>query len=256
MLAQDEVSFNRLFQMFSVMTQVVRAADLTARMRRVTLGGEGLRPLIGQYLPADAIKLYLPEPGQAAVLPKFMTLPGWRKQYKVRAYTIRHFNPETLELDIDILLHGDSPGSVWARTVQPGDHIGFIGPRHDYRDVPDVQWQLLAGDESALPAIAAILEHLPESARAYAFIEVQEKSDELPIEIKADVNLTWLCRGSTPAKDSRLLEQTLYSFPMPTVGRGYCWVAGNSTVVKNVRRHLFNEWHLTKEAMFTMGYWR
>lgn len=133
MVAENEVNFNKLFQMYSVMAHVVRSADLTPRMRRVTLGGEGFRPLSGELLPADAIKLYLPEPGQAAVSAKFLTLPGKRKNYNVRAYTIRHFNAEALELDIDVLLHGDSPGSVWARTVQPGEQVGFIGPRHDYR---------------------------------------------------------------------------------------------------------------------------
>jgi hypothetical protein len=103
MATQNEVNFNKLFQMYSIMAQVTRAVDVTARMRRVTLGGEGLIPLIDECLPADAIKLYLPEPGQVAILPKFITLPGWRKHYNVRAYTIRQFNPETLELDIDIL---------------------------------------------------------------------------------------------------------------------------------------------------------
>jgi NADPH-dependent ferric siderophore reductase len=105
-----------------------------------------------------------------------------------------------------------------------------------------------------LPAIAAILEHLPEKTDVHVFIEVKDKADELHIETRADVHLIWLHRGSTPAKDSQLLEQKLYSFPMPT-GKGYAWVAGNTKVVKNIRRHLLNEWHLTKDEMFTMGYW-
>ncbi len=254
MTTEGAASFNKLFQMYSVMAKVVRASDLTPRMRRVTLGGEALRSLVGECLPADAIKLYLPEPGDAALPAKFLMLPGRRKPVNVRAYTIRHFRAETLELDLDILLHGDSPGSVWARTVQPGEQIGFIGPRHDYRGAPNAEWQVLAGDESALPAIAAILESLPEEARAHAFIEVHDQADEVPLEVRADVNLTWLHRGDAPAKDSTLLEAALKAFSLPNE-KGYCWVAGNSRVVKSIRKHLTDEWHFTKDQMFTMGYW-
>lgn len=254
MTTQDTATFNKLFQMYSVMAHVIRAADLTPRMRRVTLGGEGLQPLVGECLPADALKLYLPEPGDTAQPAKFITLPGKRKPVNVRAYTIRHFRAETLELDLDILLHGDSPGSVWARIVQPGEQISFIGPRHDYRGAPNAEWQLFAGDESALPAIAAILESLPEGTQAYAFIEVHDQADEVPIETSADVNLTWLYRGDASAKGSPLLEQALKTFSLPG-GRGYCWVAGNSGVVKNIRKHITSEWQFARDQMFTMGYW-
>lgn len=254
MTAQPEVTYSKLFQMYSVMAHVVRAAGLTARMRRVTLGGEGLRALIGKCLPADALKLYLPLPGEAAVLPKSLALPAWKKTYNPRAYTIRCFRPDALELDVDVLLHGDSPGSVWARTVQTGDQIGFFGPRHDYRGAADAEWQLLAGDESALPAIAAILEHLPASTRAYAFIEVKDASDELPIASQAAAQITWLHRGNTPAKSSQQLEQALANFPLPS-GKGYCWAAGNASVIKNIRRHWQQHSQLTKENMAAIGYW-
>jgi len=250
---ETDTNFNKLFQMYSLMAHVVRTADLTPRMRRVTLGGEALRSLVGACLPADALKLYLPTPGQAALPAKFLMLPGGRKQVNVRAYTIRYFRPETLELDIDIFIHGESPGSMWAQTVQPGEQIGFIGPRHDYRNVPSVEWQLFAGDESALPAIASILESLPQGSRAYAFIEVQDQSDELPVESLGDVNLAWLHRGAA-AHASHPLEDALKAFSMPA-GKGYCWVAGNSSVVKHIRKHLVSEWHLAKEQLFAMGYW-
>lgn len=256
METQAAVSFNKIFQMFSIVTQVIRSTDLTPRMRRITLGGSELEALVDKCLPADAIKLYLPEAGQSAVHPKFLTLPGKRKPYNVRAYTIRHFNPQTLELDIDILLHGNSPGSVWARTVQSGDQIGFIGPRHDYHKIPsNTTWQFLAGDESALPAIASILESLPTGAQAHAFMEVHDQADEIPIHSQADVALTWLHRGDAPAQENPLLQAAVTKFSPPS-GQAYAWVAGHSGAVKKIRQHLSHTWRLDKEQMFTMGYWR
>jgi NADPH-dependent ferric siderophore reductase len=201
------------------------------------------------------VKLYLPLQGQSAVQPKFISLPGRGKQFNIRPYTIRRFDPEALELDIDVLLHGDSPGSVWARTVQPGDAVGFIGPRHDYRVPADVEWQLLVGDESALPAIAAVLESLPAGARAYAWIEVNDAADELPIETKAEVHLSWLHRGRQSAASSGLLEQNLRSFTLPA-GKGHIWMAGHAQTAKNIRRHLLEERQLSKDVVTTMGYWR
>jgi len=257
MIQQQEVrvGYSKLFQMYSIMAHVVRVAELTPHMRRVTLGGEGLRSLVGQLLPADAIKLYLPLPGQPAPHPRIFDLTAGRKAYHVRAYTIRRFDPQALELDLDILNHGDGPGSAWARSVQPGDAVGFIGPRHDYRGAHGADWQVLAGDESALPAIAAILEQLPAGARAFAFIEVDGAADELPIAVSGSVELQWLHRNGGQARDSRLLEEALRALPVPD-GRGYCWVAGNSAVVHRIRHLLHHDWRLGKDQMTTMGYWR
>ena len=74
-----------------------------------------------------------------------------------RRYTIRHARPDAGELDLDVLLHGDGPGSRWGATAADGDEIAFQGPRGKLV-LTDADWHLLCGDESALPAIAAIAE--------------------------------------------------------------------------------------------------
>ena len=234
---------------------IVRTADLTPHMRRVTLGGEGLLPLVGNCLPADAIKLYLPEPGSPGFLPPLIPLPGLSRRYHARAYTIRRFDDDALELDVDILTHGDSPGSVWARTVQPGERIGFFAPRHEYRPVPEVDWHLLAGDEAGLSAIGAIAESLPAGARAAVFCEVDSAADELPIRTAAGVTLTWLQRRGQPACNSPLLEQALRAWAWPD-GTVYCWAAGERGVMQGIRRFLLGERRLRSELVHIAGYWR
>ena len=78
-----------------------------------------------------------------------------------RRYTIRRAIRPVGELDLDVLVHGHGPGSrVGGRRAQPGDAVEFQGPRGKL-ELPSAPWHLLAGDESALPAIAAICAALP-----------------------------------------------------------------------------------------------
>ncbi len=255
MTVQIETHASAPFGMSRVLARIIRATDIAPRMRRVTLGGEGLQPLLGNVLPADALKLYLPLPGEKGFMPKMFDLLGRSPQHHLRAYTIRHFNPDALELDIDVFLHGNTPGSVWARAVQAEEQVGFIGPRHDFQPPTHAAWYLLAGDESALPAIASIVESLPAGTQADVFIEVEDAADELPIETQAKANIQWLHRGKSTTHQSKLLETAIRSSTAHT-GDGYCWVAGESGVVRGIRNYLQNERRLNKKAINALGYWK
>lgn len=215
-----------------------------ARWRRVEIHGwQHLHRRRDQTLPART--------GQSGFMPKIIMFPTPGNRFKVRAYTIRRFDAAALELDIDIVLHGDSPASVWARTVQVGDQIGFIGPRHEYSGIKADQC-LLAGDETALPAIAAILEELPAHVRASVILEVDDQADEIPLQTAAQVDVRWLHRGSSGRHD--LLDEAVRSFPFPA-GKVYVWVAGESHVMRNIRRFLLEERRIDKADMHISGYW-
>ena len=78
----------------------------------------------------------------------------------MRDYTPRRYDLDTLELDIDFVLHGDGPASTWAEQAKPGQFLHIGGPRGSMI-VPDIfDSYLLIGDETALPAIARRLEGL------------------------------------------------------------------------------------------------
>lgn len=256
MATQKEMREKSRTQVFRTLANVVRTVSITPRMRRITLGGEGLQPLFeGERLPADAIKLYLPRPGQAGFMPEFGILPTPDNEFYIRAYTIRRFNRDAHELDIDIVLHGDSPGSVWARTVKPGDQVGFVGPRHDYLAPDNTDWYLFAGDETAQPAICAIVESLPGTARAFIFLEVTDELDEVPIHTDADIKVTWLHRDDVHAGKSDLLEQAIRHLEWPD-GKPFIWVAGETGVVRGIRSYLRHEHEVAKEHVHISGYWR
>ena len=81
--------------------------------------------------------------------------------------------PRTHELTVDFVLHGEGPASTWAAQAQVGQPMLIAGPGRSYALDPQAQWLLIAGDESAIPAIATILEVVPDSVRTQVLLEVE-----------------------------------------------------------------------------------
>jgi NADPH-dependent ferric siderophore reductase len=164
----------------------------------------------------------------------------------VRNYTVRYADRARRRLDIDFVLHGDSgPASAWAGRARPGDRIGVLSDGCRYRP-GDADWQLLIGDETALPAIASIHEGL--RTPALTFLEVGDAQDE--VELVGEV--TWLHRSGP--RGARVLA-ALRALDFPG-GVPYVWVAGESGLATSVRRHLVNERGIDKERIYFCGYWR
>ncbi len=83
------------------------------------------------------------------------------------------------ELDADFILHGEGPASLWAAQAATGQTLTVAGPGRHYVVDPSAKWYLLAGDDTAIPAISTILEAPPAGARARVFIEVMDGDDEI-----------------------------------------------------------------------------
>ncbi|MER5553798.1 siderophore-interacting protein [Streptomyces sp. NPDC002793] len=233
--------------MFVTVTGVRR---LAARMVRITLSGDGVGDF--DYAgPDHLVRLFLPVsddlrlPTGSDWWAELQEMPEERRPV-VRNYTVRRIDHARRELDIDFALHGDSgPASAWAGRAEPGDRIGILSDGARY-EAGDADWQLLIGDETALPAIASMLE----GARTpvHALLEVKDERDVLDLAGEA----TWLYRTGAPG--SRTLE-ALRSLPFPP-GTPYVWVAGESTLATSVRRYLVNERGIDKQQIYFCGYWR
>ncbi|RGC67699.1 Vibriobactin utilization protein ViuB [Micromonospora sp. MW-13] len=115
-------------------------------------------------------------------------------------------------------------------------------------------WALLAADETALPAVGAILEWLPTGARARAWIEVPHVADIQDLPAPPGVEVTWLVRGTTPP-GSGLLRDAVRAARLPGVVP-YAWVAGESATVRGLRRHLVQERGADRRRVAFSGYWR
>lgn len=261
---QNEVQPYTLFR-----AEVVRTRQLSPHMRRITFGGPDLAGCTSAGLD-QRIKLFFPLPGQTdPVVPEG---PNWYPEFRampddvrppIRTFTISELRGTENELDVDFVLHGDiGPASTWAGRAVPGDRVAILGPdaRHtpivgyEYKPGADTDWTLLAGDETALPAIVSILSALPAGRRTLVFVEVESLAEMRPVTSAADVHLTWLSRAGGPAVGGGLLREAIARTEFPE-GTPYAWLAGESSAVTDLRRHLVKERGMHKRHVYFSGYW-
>ncbi|TCU13640.1 siderophore-interacting protein [Rhizobium sullae] len=237
---------------------VRRVARLTPQMLRITLTGSDLHDFVSLGHD-DHVKILVPRPGEEPVFPDMS--PGGRllidpaNRPALRDYTPRRFDPVTGELDLDFALHEAGPATEWALRAQPGDKLGVGGPRGSFVVATDFDWYLLAGDETALPAIGRRLEELPASARALVVAEVAGPKEEQALESKAELTTLWLHRGLAPAGTTDQLDQALRGLTLPT-GDGYVWIACETLVAKRLRAVMVDERQHPKAWIKAAGYWK
>ncbi|MGB8947337.1 MAG: siderophore-interacting protein [Streptomyces sp.] len=236
--------------------QVVRTERLTPHMQRVVLGGEGLAEFTMGDSTDHYVKLLFGAEG--VTYPEPFDIQRIREEFPrdqwpvTRTYTVRSWDPQTLELAVDFVVHGDEGlAGPWAQHVEPGATVHFLGPGGGYAPDADADWHLLAGDESALPAIAASLEALPKGAKAYAFVEVADADEEQKISSVAEI--VWLHRGQRPVGEA--LVEAVRSLDFPA-GDVQAFVHGEAGFVKELRRYLRMERQVPRERLSISGYWR
>ncbi|MGC4837748.1 siderophore-interacting protein [Micromonospora vinacea] len=285
------------WRVFAVTVRAVRR--LSPSFTRVTFTGADLDRFADNGYD-QRIKLALPLPGQrAATLPDgadwyatWRTLPEHQRN-PIRTYTVRAVRPHLAEVDVDLVLHGDSgPATRWARRASVGDEIALVGPDAGFDgNHGGVEFRqstgatlLLAGDETAVPAISSICERLPLDARGIVVLEVPDAADVLPLVTPPGVGVRWLARG-TDGHGSRLVPAVVAAAgellapgastaaqPVPDVDVDteilwevpevvasaplYAWLAGEAGVIRHLRRHLVAERGLDRRAVAFMGYWR
>ncbi|MEU3617378.1 siderophore-interacting protein [Streptomyces sp. NPDC006872] len=236
--------------------QVVRTERLTPHMQRVVLGGEGLAEFTVGTCTDHYVKLLFGPDGVSYPEPfdlERIRAEFPREQWPVtRTYTVRDWDAEHHELTLDFVVHGDEGlAGPWAARVQPGETVRFMGPGGAYAPDASADWHLLAGDESALPAIAAALESLPAGAVAHAFIEVSGPEEEQKIE--SDVAVVWLHRGDRPVGATLVEAVRALEFPE---GRLHAFVHGEAACVKELRKYLRVELQIPRDDLSISGYWR
>lgn len=281
-------------------TAVTRLEQLSPHFLRVTLTGSDLVHF-GTAGLDQRIKLVLPLPdGSFTDVGQFdetVDMMQWYRRWRelpdetrnpIRTYTIRAVRPQAREIDVDFVLHGtEGPASAWASTAAPGAPLVVIGPDSRADETGGREWNpgeagsvLIAGDETAVPAICAIVESLPAHATGSVYIEVPTEADALPLTSPAGVAVTWLSRGSTahglrlsaavhawgeaqvraddPADDLADLhdDEVLWEVPESATGSCYAWLAGEAGTITALRRHLVRDLGIDRRSVAFMGYWR
>lgn len=258
---------------------VVANTDVAPRVRRITLAAESLRSFV-PVGPDEYFALILPRPGVALALPAPEVLQVARAvrdfpaaiRPDVRYYTVRRHRPERGEIDVDVVTHGDAgPGSAWALRAQPGDEVGLKEGSAGYRR-PDGGLQLIAADETALPALAHIAEEAagtPDAARIRSFVEVD--SMDSVADRPESIDVTWVVRGA--ARPGDLLANAIAEALPMGAGSGTegaaaageaadasdftsAWVCGEGGGVARIRKLLLTRTALTRRSVFAKGYWQ
>lgn len=244
--------------------EVLRRESLTPGFASLTLAGPALQDLV--VAGGDqTVRLFFPREGQTALRMPTASSEAWMAQVllmpksarpHVRNMTIRRARPTENEIDIEFALHGDSPMSSWVRRVRPGDRAGIFDMGTTYRPPEHVQWQLLVGDETALPAILAILDQAPPSLTAQVYLEVATGADVRDVVAPPGVRVHWFSRDDTAdERPGAVVLDAVRRAAMPP-GRVYAWVAGESRLATSVRRHLVDDRGVPKPDISFAGYWR
>lgn len=286
---------------FSV--RVDRITDLSPHMRRFTFTGDQL----DRYADTgydQRIKLIFPTP--TAPLSAMPTGEDWYLRWReltpearppIRTYTTRAVRNELKEVDVDMVAHEvQGPASAWIRDAGIGDELLISAPDIDDEPphlgidfVPPAQVgrYLLAGDETAAPAIAVILEQLPPEAQGVVVLEMPDEDDA--VYLPEHPGFSTYIGGRDGSERNSYLERTVHEvlpdlcprgrgseveevdidsgllWEVPRTKKGgaalksaplYAWLAGEASAIKGLRRHLVSEHGVDRRAVAFMGYWR
>ncbi|MGC0271742.1 siderophore-interacting protein [Pseudactinotalea sp. Z1739] len=224
--------------------EVTNVRTLGPNFRRVTFTGAQMG-WFGTYGQDQRIKILFPladghltdvGADDAGIAMAGTWYERWReapqeRRCPLRTYTIRAVRPDVAEIDVDMVIHGDAgPASRWLQQAARGDRVVVVGPDARSRQyATGADWApgtatelLLAGDETAAPAICSILEDLGADKRARAFIEVPGQGDFLDVDHGDHAQITWLGRDGAGHGEHLI----------PAVRS---WVAAHAAVVDDAR---------------------
>lgn len=240
--------------------RVIRAFALTPHMRRIVFGGEDVagfafyRRSFGPYVKLHFVgeagappdPRWTGDPAASLALAKGQRPPG-------RTYTVRDFDAAAGELTIDFVLHGDDGlASRWAGRASPGDVVvleerGFLEPF-------GFDWHVLAGDHTALPAIAQILENLPATSRGRVFVSLADPADRQVLARPPGMRLEWLDEGEESG--CPYLVEAVRRCPVPDGARLFLWAGCEAGAARALRAHARHGLRLAADQHFILNYWR
>ncbi len=288
---------NRFFRV-----RVAAITDLTPSFRRFTFTAHDLAHY-GDPGYDQRIKIVFPTvtAGLNAMPAGDDWYDAWRRMATdarppFRTYTTRAVRRDAHEVDVDMVAHEVAgPASAWIRDARIGDEVLILAPVHPHAGVsfgidfvPPARTDtyLLAGDETAAPAIAVILEQLPADACGTVVLEVPHTADVayLPrhpgfqyrvaaragdrhahlVPATKDAAAVLVPPGRGGEVEEVDIDQTLL-WEVPRTAKGgaalksaplYAWLAGEAGAIKQLRRHLVAEHGVDRRAIAFMGYWR
>lgn len=252
----DETGFTPLEDL-----RVLRVKDisqLTPRMRRIVFQGEDLARFDRDdqlhcrliFQPKNAHSQEWPVLDEAGHI-------VWPKQRKLdtRVYTIRAINPACGEITIDFALHESAgPATRWVLAASTGDVVGIVGPAAG--GPKPAEFYVLAGDETALPGIARILESIDRNAIGVAFIEVDNPLEMQSLVKPSNIEIEWLYRYGAPAGTTILLPDAIRSVSWPVnLDDVFFWGGCEHKAFRAIHRILKSDVKLSRDRQVLYSHW-
>jgi NADPH-dependent ferric siderophore reductase len=233
--------------------QVLRREQLSPHLVRIVLTGDEFDSFVTNDSTDKYVKIHFAKP-ELGLTPPY-DVAALRETLApedlpvTRTYTVRHVDLAARTLSIDFVVHGtEGLAGPWADAARPGDVLSFSGPGGGYAPNPAADWHLFAGDQSALPAIAAALAALPATATGLAFIQVADPAEILELAAPPAVAVQWLF-GTDPA-----LLVTAVDAASWLAGRPQIFAHGERSAMKGLR-DVFNARGVHKSELSLSGYW-
>lgn len=243
---------------------VTAARRLTPGMARITLGGPDLAGYPTTGVGDEYVRLFFPAEGESEPeLPTPAERGGWsweeeQKPAPMRTYTIRSVDAEAGTVDIDFVVHDGGIAAAWALAARPGDVVGLTSPTGLYALPEDAKWQILVADAAGLPAAARLVAQTPPGVPTRVVLEVIDPHHRQPISLgdperdAAELTVEWVYAGNghTPSR----LDAVIRDLELPEEP-GYLWFAGETGVMRAVRKNLRHQRKLPNGSYTTVGYW-
>ncbi|MDP3967736.1 MAG: siderophore-interacting protein [Nocardioides sp.] len=209
--------------------QVHARTRLSDHLVRLELGGEGLAGFASTGIPDEWVPL---------------VVPG---QFQSRYYTVRSWDGTRMVLDV--VVHDHGLVTEWTTGDVVGQQVGIGPAKGSFAPPSGAAWLLLVGDLTALPAIARVLEERRDLPTRVWLETPPGHEGLLPA---TDAEVTW---SLPPGPGESALADVVGAIDWPD-GDGYFWMAGESSQMRAIRKHLMRERRLPSAAYDVMGYWR
>ena len=243
-------------------TSVVAVQDVSPHLRRITFGGGDLTTF--QPLGPDTfLYLLLPPPGRSELTVGQDV--SWEAVAEMPEderpvggyYTVRAWRPSVAEIDVLMVLHGDAGhASAWAARAQVGDPVAWWGPRTTWHPPSGTDRYLLVADETGLPAVAVIIESLPEGTPVTVVAESWSAEERPELPERDGVEVVWCDRDGAEPGTTTLLIDAVRALPWPDGSNLYVWGGAESRAMTAVRRYVRRERGLPQASVDLGPYWR
>tara|TARA_B100000029_G_scaffold173600_1_gene170218 strand:+ start:967 stop:1761 length:795 start_codon:yes stop_codon:yes gene_type:complete len=238
--------------------EVKTVTRLSPNMMRIVFDGGDLEsfentPYTDQYINA----YFVPENAPYTVpfdLEEARSL-GDAFRPRPRRFTVRKWDQSSKQLTVDFVVHGDQGyAGTWAQKATAGDRLQFKGPNGSYSPNNEVDWHLLAGDESALSAICASLESISDSQPCKIFVVIDGPENEIPVVLPPLHDMVWVHRSQSADPENALLAAIQkHNF---RDGSYDVFIHGEAGEVREIRKYLILEHGIDIESASISPYWK